>query len=370
MTRAGARDLTVAVIGAGPAGATAARHLARQGAHVRLLEAKRLPRHKLCGGGLTPRALPYLPPAALPCVVRRVAAFELAGGRLGPLTLRLPGVDIALVERAPFDHALVGAAAAAGAAVEDGLQVLGLRPLDAGVEVETRSGRFTVDVVVAADGDPSRAAAQIGLRGGSARRSLALEVDLPLAGARDPDALELRFGIPSGYAWYFPKADHANVGILTADPRHQPHLRAMLGRYTRELGLPVGDARVRGHWIPQGLRRGPAVRGRVLLAGDAAGTADPFFGEGISSALASGVLAARTIGDWADGRIPSLRAYDRRLRTALAPGFARMSLVGAIADAIPTLSILGLRTVPWARNEARRGLLGLGPPFVLPPAEA
>ena len=73
------RDLEVVVVGAGPAGATAARLLATRGAHVRLIEARRLPRHKLCGGGLTPKAIPFLPPEALACVERRVTAFELAG---------------------------------------------------------------------------------------------------------------------------------------------------------------------------------------------------------------------------------------------------------------------------------------------------
>jgi len=75
------RDLEVAVVGAGPAGATAARLLAASGARVRLLDARSLPRHKLCGGGLTPRALRSVPPEALATIERRVIVFELAGGR-------------------------------------------------------------------------------------------------------------------------------------------------------------------------------------------------------------------------------------------------------------------------------------------------
>src|SRR5688572_15662734 len=206
--RARGRDLTIAVIGAGPAGATAARLLAQHGARVHLLDAKRLPRHKLCGGGITPKGLHLLPPSALACFERRVTSFELAGGRAGRATLRLRDVEIAMVERAPFDFALVNAAAAAGVQVSDGTQVLDLRhDRDEAVKLTTRTGSLVVDTVVAADGEPSRAAARLGLTRGSPRRALGLEVDLPFAPSRDADALQLRFGIPDGYAWYFPKAD-------------------------------------------------------------------------------------------------------------------------------------------------------------------
>jgi geranylgeranyl reductase family protein len=369
MTAAGrARDLEIVVVGAGPAGATAARLLAERGAHVRLLEARRLPRHKLCGGGLTPKAIPFLPESALACIERRVAAVELAGGRLGRPVLRLPDVDVAMVERAPFDAALADAAVRAGADLAEEEPVFDARPGTRGTRpaVATRRGAIEADVVIAADGEPSRVAARAGLRAPARRRALALEVDLPLDPARSRSVLQLRFGIPHGYAWYFPKGDHANVGILTSDRGRTSSLRASLLRYLAELGLEAGEGRIRGHWIPMSLRDGPLVSGRLLLAGDAAGAADPFFGEGIAYALASGSIAAEAVGDWAVGRAPSLDAYEARLRRALEPAFSRLALVGAIADGIPSLAIMALANMPWARREARRGLLGLGSRYALP----
>ena len=168
-------------------------------------------------------------------------------------------------------------------------------------------------VVVAADGDPSRVAARLGM-GAPRRRSLALEVDLPLAGDRRDDELQLRFGVRGGYGWYFPKADHANVGVLSWRHGAQPTLREALARYARELGLErqLAETRVKGHWIPQGLRAGGAVRGRVLLIGDAAATGDPFLGEGISYAMSSALLAADAITAWADRPgIPAARTTGR-----------------------------------------------------------
>src|SRR5437868_11027218 len=91
----------IVVVGAGPAGATAARLLAERGARVVLLEARRIPRPKLCGGGLTPKVLPYLAGSAEGTIVRHIERVELAGGRVPSLRLRLPEARIAMVERAP-----------------------------------------------------------------------------------------------------------------------------------------------------------------------------------------------------------------------------------------------------------------------------
>jgi geranylgeranyl reductase family protein len=354
----------VAVVGAGPAGATAARLLAASGARVVLLEARPIPRHKLCGGGLTPKAMPYLVPAARSTIVREIERVELAGARVPSLHLRLPQARIALVERAPFDAALVGAASLAGATVRDAWAVHEIKLLDDGARLRGPTGALEADVVVAADGDPSRIATRLEFAA-PRRRSLGLEVDLPFAPGRRRDELQLRFGVAGGYAWYFPKADHANVGILSWRSGRQAGLRAALRRYVTDLGLRPDDRAVKGHWIPQELRRGPAVRGRVLLVGDAAATGDPFFGEGISFAMASAVLAARAIRDWSDGHA-DLAAYDGALVRRLGPAMRQLQLVSMIADLAPTLSIAALRTLPWARNQAIQGIAGTAAPFLLP----
>src|SRR4030095_2589686 len=101
---------------------------------------------------------------------------------------------------------------------------------------------------------------------------------------------------PGGYGWIFPKADHLSVGVgVFTRTAARRRLRDELSRYLHAVGLR--EARVpgiRGAPIPVRPRR-EVARGRVLLAGDAAGLADPLTGEGISFAILSGRLAAEAL---------------------------------------------------------------------------
>jgi len=360
---------SIAVVGAGPAGATAARLLAAGGAHVSLLEARRLPRAKLCGGGLPPKARRVLPPAALATVERRVHRVELRGGHVPPIRIDEPAAEIAMVERDRFDFALTEAAAAAGADVRAGERVETVTEDDAGVTLTTRTGRLRVDALVAADGDPSGIARRLGLGGPATRHSLALEVDLPLAAEVEPDTAILSFALPGGYAWYFPKGDHANVGVgtyhvATRDGATLQALRASLIRFAADHGLDA-SGRIAGHWIPQGLRTGPLASGRVVLAGDAAATADPLFGEGIAYAIVSGAAAAGAVADWQAGRIADLRPYDGRLRELLGPAFGRLIHAANGAEHALTLAMLGIRLSRWVRETAVDAIAGRRQPFAV-----
>lgn len=359
------QTLSIGVIGAGPAGATAARLLASQGARVSLIEAWRLPRPKLCGGGLTPKAQRLVPPRALQTVERRIHRVELRGGLLPALHIDEPRAEIAMVERDRFDLALTEAAADAGADVRDGERVEAVTEDAAGVTLTTRRGHLRVDAVVAADGDPSGIARRLGLGGPANRHALALEVDLPLSSQLPADTAVLSFGIPGGYAWYFPKGDHANVGVGSYRATSADALRQNLARFGRSVGLDVAEGRIAGHWIAQGLRRGALASPRVVLAGDAAATADPLFGEGISYALSSGITAAQVIGDWEAGRVSDLREYDGRLRDLLGPGLRRLGHAALAVEPSMTLAMGAVRLSRRVRETAVDAISGRRAPFVL-----
>jgi geranylgeranyl reductase family protein len=340
----------VIVVGAGPAGSTAARCLAERGARVILFDRARFPRDKLCGGGLTPKATRLMPEAAVATVQRWVERVEIRS-RFGSFEMGESLSIVGMVERRDLDLALVEAAAARGADVRDGTAALSARVHAGVVEIATARGAVVrAAALVVADGEPSRLARSVGLESATSRRVLALEMRVPLASGIGGDRAVLGCRVPGGYAWYFPKGDHASVGVGTARPSRYARLRTDLDVFVRALGLPALPKRVQGHWIPLGLRRGLLASGCALVAGDAAGAADPLFGEGIAFALATGVLASRTVGQFLEGRAADLAGYDRAVRSTLGPRMREMSGAVRLADLSVSVPLAALRVSAWFRR--------------------
>jgi geranylgeranyl reductase family protein len=310
---------------------------------VVLVDRARFPRDKLCGGGLTPKATRLIPQSAVATVQRWVDRVEVRS-RFGAFEIGDSLSVVGMVERREFDLALLEAAAAEGVDVRDGTAAVSARAHHQGVEVAIAGGApVGAAAVVVADGEPSRLARSVGLESPSPRRILALEVVVPLATGIDGDRAVLGCWVPGGYAWYFPKGDHASVGVGTARPSRYTSLRIDLDLFLRTLGLPPAPPKVRGHWIPLGLRRGRLAHGRALVAGDAAGAADPLFGEGIAFALATGVLASRAVGRLLEGAVTDLTGYDRSVRSALGPRMRDLSGAVRLADVSVSVPLAALR---------------------------
>lgn len=288
----------VAVVGAGPAGATAALHLARGGLKVALVEQEPLPRYKTCGGGLVPRALRHLP-ADVQRVIERTcptAELHLLDADRHFSVTRSPSI-IAMTMRARLDFQLTCCATAAGAELVAPCRVTGVASEHGRVRLETDRGPLTAAVVIAADGATSDVARRAGF-GDGRHLAPALEYEITVDDATwSRYAAVARFDIgivPHGYAWVFPKAAHLSVGVLSTR-RGKIDLHRHLADYLRTLGVAPKTCERHGFVIPVRPRRGPLARGRVMLVGDAAGFADPVTGEGISFAAASGAIAAAVI---------------------------------------------------------------------------
>src|SRR2546426_3850816 len=288
----------VAVVGAGPAGATAAVTFAGRGLKVALLEKAALPRYKTCGGALVGRGLALLPPEIQTVIERRCgqAELHLLDGDLHYGSAREPpGPPImAMTMRERLDHVLVSAAAAAGAALHAPCTVSGMSLDPRHVRLDTDAGPVTAAFVIAADGAPGELARLAGWGGG---RHLipALEYEVHVDDATlDRFARVPRFDVgvvPCGYAWVFPKMAHLSVGVLTTR-RGAINLHRWLAEYLRVSGLAPRSLEPHGFVIPVRPRAGPLARQRMLLVGDAAGLADPVTAEGVSLAARSGGPAA------------------------------------------------------------------------------
>ena len=342
------------VVGAGPAGSTAALRLSRAGARVLLLDRERFPRDKPCGGGLTERAVKQLPVPVDPVVEEVVDRFEL-GFRYGTRFERGGERPLVLMtQRRRLDAHLAEAAAAAGADFRDGIRATALELGEREATVRFDRTAAQAGAVIGADGVNGLTAKVLGL--GERRHGVALEGNVSYVHAREGRwrgraVVELGT-VPGGYAWVFPKGDHVNVGVggwRSEGPRLRQHLERACAGY----GLPYDRLEsVRGFRLPMRRTGDSLVRGRALLVGDAAGLVDPLSGDGIYEALYSSRLAAEAVLDLFAGRRPDLEPYGERLERELAPMMSASWSAKQAFDRFPRLAFTIARTPPaWRLAE-------------------
>jgi geranylgeranyl reductase family protein len=274
----------VIVLGLGPAGASAAAAAARLGARVVALDRKREAGRPVQCAELVPALLEVAPAS----VRQKIDAMLTYVEDDAPDTnARFPG---RMLDRAAFDASLVDAARAAGADIRFSSTVIRVSATG-----EVTLGDATVlraPVVIGADGPRSRAGKAIG----SVNRELVetRQITVPLLAPHAATDIFLSAGIPGGYGWLFPKGDLANLGAGVA-PQFRSRLKTIVARLherLRNLGREVLSTT--GGAIPVGGMLKPWGRlgeTRVLLAGDAAGLANPVSGAGIAAAVHSGRLA-------------------------------------------------------------------------------
>jgi geranylgeranyl reductase family protein len=307
----------VIVVGAGPAGSSTAFHLAQAGLDVLVLEKSHFPREKVCGDGLTPRAVKQLLGMGIP-LNPEDGWFPNKGLRIigGGVRLELDWPDLAsypgygmMRSRRGFDETLARAAGKAGARLLEGANVTApvldettgrisgvtvrADPLDSGGAPRTYRAR----VIVAADGNSSRLSLAMGLAKRD-DRPLGVAVRTYYTSPRHDDDyleswLELWDGdrLLPGYGWIFGAGDGtSNVGLgllnTSAAFQHTDYrdlLRRWLAGMPAEWGYTEENRTepIRGAALPMGFNRTPHYTRGLLLAGDAGGMVNPFNGEGI-----------------------------------------------------------------------------------------
>ncbi len=351
----------VVVVGAGPAGSSAALAAVRAGARTLVLDRAVFPRYKTCGGGLVGATLAALP-RDLPLPVRdqvHAATFTFAGGR--EVTRRSGVPLLGMVNRAEFDAALLERAVDAGAVPVLGTLVTGVREGADGVRVLTRDGEIRARWLVGADGSASRVARHVGVR--SQQVDLGLEVELEAGPHADRwrGRVHMDWGsMPGAYGWLFPKGDRLTVGVIAARGDGEQE-RRYLDRYVAALGL--AGARVledSGHLTRCRTPDSPVGRGRVLLAGDAAGLLEPWTREGISFAVRSGSAAGRfaAAGARSSDADGTRTGYRRWVDAALAPEMAAGRELLAAFTARPALVHALMTGTPFGWAAFRRVCLG------------
>jgi len=332
----------VVIVGTGPAGSLLAHDLAGHGIAVLLLEKKRLPRYKTCGGGLTRRAAALLPFAIDDIIedqartVRLRVHYQTVYAQTGQ-----PAVQLVMRDR--FDHHLVKKAVAAGAELRDQTRFLSLAGPPGNLTLKTSNGPVRAGMIAGADGVHSRVARALGLPLHYGVMP-ALEAELAVPGTvleRWAGSICFDFGvIPGGYAWLFPKQQHLSAGIL-ARGRPARQLMPYFKQYLKKNGLVRGTViqSMRLHPIPcRPGRRNRYAERRGLVVGDATGLGDAVTGEGIYYALQSARIAARVIQNHAHDRRFCANRYDQIIRNEIAAEALRADRLARILYGFPSLS--------------------------------
>ncbi|MDR3363181.1 MAG: NAD(P)/FAD-dependent oxidoreductase [Desulfovibrio sp.] len=319
----------IAVVGAGPAGSSAARAAAAAGARVLLLE--RRPEV-----GVPVRCAEYIP---APLVGQAAVDGDYIVQRTKGMYTFLNGKQVqyldtpgCVIQRNCFDKALAAGAEAAGAQLLTKTSVTGYD----GTALEARCGALRLsiraDVVIGADGPHSR----VGRWMGSVNRHCLPAIQKRVALTRPMEHAEIFFDddFPGGYGSLFPRGEEANVGVAMLPHRSaalRPALERLLSLLTARGRLRGTSGTFTGGWVPA---EGPRsiVRGNMLLAGDAAGHANAITGAGVFQAVVGGGIA----GKWAaraalDGDLSLLRRYEEEWNDfygeTLAHAFARRQLL-------------------------------------------
>ncbi len=283
---------TVAVLGGGPAGATAAERLARAGLTTIIIDEK-LAWEKPCGGGITYKAYsqyPYLIDNDTP--KKLVTDTCLAAPKSGSFTMALAR-PLVIYSRVDLNGMLLKRAETAGAQIEKE-RVLGLDRTSSGWWIRTRSGRLHADYCVVATGarNPLR---DVGTQYTAQDTMYALGYWVPA----DQAHIDIQF-LPKleGYIWVFPRSGHLSVGICGKSESAQC-LRTRLERYMDEKGICRKEAKFYGHMLPalesHGWRNNRLAGDGWLAVGDAGGLVDPITGEGLYYAVRSGDLASQVV---------------------------------------------------------------------------
>lgn len=303
------------IVGAGPAGSTAAYHLAKQGRSVLIIDKESLPRYKPCGGGVSPAIAQWFDFDFSPAISVKVDSIR-STWKLGDIVeAQLVGIKepIWMVRREIFDHFLVQQAQKQGAELQANTEATGIEFKSNSWQVNTANGSFTGRYLIAADGAKGSMAKWLGFKDRKRRLAGALEAEVSTQ-VKNLNTAHFEFGlIKNGYVWNFPKADGYSIGVGTFIGGQHQDFKKILDEYAQSFNVNVKSSKQYGHPLCIWDGNQKLHTENAVLAGEAACVVDPFTAEGIRPAIFSGLLAAGAINQALAGDSDALQNYNNAI---------------------------------------------------------
>jgi len=305
-------EYEVVIVGAGPAGSTAAKFLSEKGINVLLIDKEKFPRDKPCGGGLPVRVFnrfPYIKKDFIESY--SYSAFAYSPSLKYKMKLKRDEPLIAMILRKKFDNQLVKLAIDSGTDFKDGKSAVDIKISDSSAKV-LLDDNTTIEskIVIGADGVWSTIAKKTGLCKDYKKICMCLFQEYKMS----PETLDKYLGKDrschihvkvnrtAGYGWVFPKREHVNIGITqfkqaiynkdikgNIKDTYESYLKIL--KKDKIIPDDLTNEKIRGAALPTS-PLDKTYSDRVIVCGDAAGFANPVTGEGIYHAMASGEIAA------------------------------------------------------------------------------
>jgi flavin-dependent dehydrogenase len=289
------------IIGGGPAGSSCAWALRDSGLDVLVVDRNTFPRHKLCGGWITPLVLDQLEFTAEDYspgrTIQPITGFRLSAIGNPQVEIRSERIVSYGIRRCEFDEFLLRRS---GARLHEGTALASIEPVDGGwlINCEIRAR-----MLVGAGGHFCPVGRYLGNKGSPApvlAQEIEFEMDAPHAAksrvaGEIPELFFCRDML--GYGWVFRKDNYLNVGLGRTDSHEiSRHVKDFVGYLATERAVEVPTSGIAGHaYGLVGRSHRKILDDGVLLIGDAAGLAYPESGEGIRPAIESGLIAAHAI---------------------------------------------------------------------------
>ena len=332
------------IVGAGPAGGTAAYHLAKRGRSVLILDKESLPRSKPCSGGVSPAIAQWFDFDFDPVISLKVKRIRYTWQMGDPVELELEGEPMWMVRRDGFDRFLIEKAQQQGAQLQDKTEVTGIKFESDRWLVNTNSEPVAGRYLIAADGAKGPLAKWLGYKKGKQRQSAFRDVQASIAPNTQP-AIHFDFGgkkIKSGFIWNFPNAGGYSISTATflgGDPKG---LDSVLREYGQATGIAIANSQQSEHPLRLWDGDGKLHAQNAVIAGEAASMVDPLMGEGIRPSIFSGLKAAEAIDAALGGDINALENYSEAISREWG---ADLKWAGRIAGAFYRFPGLGYKGV-------------------------